>query len=147
MKKVWSVILIAAMCALTALAASASTGTVTKELSYADIKIRLDGEELTPVDANGDYVEPFIIDGTTYLPVRAIASAMRLEVGWDGETKTVLLNTPELLRTIYITRTGKHYHYDSQCNGGTYWAVPYETAVGFGLTPCDKCVLTKENGN
>ena len=47
------------------------------------------------MDANGNYVEPFIIDGTTYLPVRGIASALGLNVGWDGATKTVLLTTPE----------------------------------------------------
>lgn len=145
-KKVWSILLIAAVFVVLSISVSASTGTVTKELNYAEIKIQLDGEELIPTDANGNYVEPFIIDGTTYLPVRGIASALRLNVGWDGATKTVLLTTPEKEREIYITRTGKHYHYDPQCNGGTYWAVPYETAIGFGLTPCDKCVLTAENG-
>ena len=55
----------------------------------------MDGEELIPLDSDGNYVEPFIIDGTTYLPVRGIASALGLDVGWDGATKTVLLTTPE----------------------------------------------------
>ena len=45
-----------------------------------------------PTDANGDYVEPFIIEGTTYLPVRAIASALDLDVNWDEETSTVILD-------------------------------------------------------
>jgi len=40
-------------------------------------------------DANGNYVEPFIIDGTTYLPVRGISNALNLGVGWDGENNTV----------------------------------------------------------
>lgn len=145
MKRIWKLITATVLILALSITVSASTGTVQKTLSYNDIKITLDGEELTPQDANGNYVEPFIIDGTTYLPVRGIASTMHLDVGWDQETKTVLLMTPEKYRTIYITRTGKHYHYDSTCNGGTYWAVPYETAIGFGLTPCDKCVLTKEN--
>ncbi len=146
MKKEWIALLLAVMCAALALTVAASTGTVTKDLSYSEIKIMLDGVELTPTNANGDYVEPFIIDGTTYLPVRGIASALRLNVGWDGATKTVLLTTPERERPIYITQHGKRYHYDSTCNGGTYWQVPYDTAIGFGLTPCDKCVLTQENG-
>lgn len=146
MKKTRAILFVVAVFAVLSLSVSASSGTVTKELNYADIKIQLDGKELIPMDANGKYVEPFIIDGTTYLPVRGIASALRLDVGWDGATKTVLLTTPEKEREIYITKTGKHYHYDPQCNGGTYWAVPYETAIGFGLTPCDKCVLTAENG-
>lgn len=69
----------------------ATIGTVTKELSYNDIKITLNDQKLTPTDANGNYVEPFIIEGTTYLPVRAVANALGLNVDWDGTTKTVLL--------------------------------------------------------
>lgn len=58
---------------------------------YNNIKIMIDGEEITPKDVNGNVVEPFIIDGTTYLPVRAIASALDQEVNWDGETNTVYI--------------------------------------------------------
>ena len=38
-------------------------------LYYNDIKITLDGEEITPRDGAGNVVDPFIIEGTTYLPV------------------------------------------------------------------------------
>lgn len=109
-------------------------------LSYNDIQIKLDGAEIVPTDANGNLVEPFIIDGTTYLPVRAIADALDLDIAWDGETSTVLLTSPQSPEATYITRTGKKYHYDNSCNGGTYWEVPFSTAVGMGLEPCDKCV-------
>lgn len=34
-------------------------------------------------------VEPFTVNGTTYLPVRAIGEALGKDVKWDGETKTV----------------------------------------------------------
>ena len=64
-------------------------------LNYQGIKITLDGEEITPKDGAGNVVEPFTIDGTTYLPVRAVANALGLEVGWDGATNTVILTTPE----------------------------------------------------
>lgn len=120
--------------------ADATTGKKPVEVDYNDIKVTLDGTNVTLADANGNLVEPFVIDGTTYLPVRAISSALGLEVGWDGETSTVILSTPKEEKRIYITRTGSKYHYDQSCNGGTYWEVPYSTAVGFGLTPCDKCV-------
>lgn len=73
----------------------ASSRYVQKTLDYNNIKITLDGEELIPLGSDGSYVEPFIIDGVTYLPVRGIASALDLGVDWDGETKTVLLTTPE----------------------------------------------------
>lgn len=42
--------------------------------------------------------------------------------------------------TIYITPTGKRYHYDSSCNGGTYIESTLEEALRRGLTPCNKCV-------
>ena len=43
-------------------------------------------------------------------------------------------------RTIYVTRTGKRYHYDGNCNGGTYYATTLSDALSRGLTPCKKCV-------
>jgi len=58
---------------------------------YRDIKITIDGEEITPKDANGKIVEPFIFDGTTYLPVRAISEAVGYDVGWDDVNNTVML--------------------------------------------------------
>lgn len=63
-------------------------------LNYRDIKITLDGKEVRPTDVNGNYVEPFIIDGTTYLSVRGVSSALGLAVTWDGKTSTVALSHP-----------------------------------------------------
>ena len=45
--------------------------TETIQVTYSNIKIFMDGEQLDPRDANGTQVEPFIYNGTTYLPVRA----------------------------------------------------------------------------
>lgn len=42
--------------------------------------------------------------------------------------------------TVYVTKTGKKYHYNSSCNGGTYYASTLEQAKARGLTPCSKCV-------
>ena len=41
---------------------------------YMNVKLVIDGEEITPKDANGNIVEPFIYNGTTYLPVRGTAN-------------------------------------------------------------------------
>ena len=60
-------------------------------LDYTGIKITLNGAAVMPTDANGNAVEPFAIEGTTYLPVRGIASAMGLDVAWDQATQTVKL--------------------------------------------------------
>lgn len=125
--------------------ASATVGKITKELEYRDIKVSLDGEVLALKNAKGDPVEPFMFDGTNYLPVRALAESLGLNVAWDGANATVRLTTPEERHKVYITATGKKYHYDSQCNGGTYWEVPLFSALGMKLEPCDKCVLTADH--
>lgn len=57
--------------------------------AFMDIKIVINGETMTPRDPNGKIVEPFIVDGTTYLPVRAICEAIGYDVEWDGKTNTV----------------------------------------------------------
>ena len=119
---------------------SATNGKVMKELEYRDIKVSLDGEILDLRDAQGNVVEPFKFDGTNYVPVRAIAQILGLNVAWDGKNATVLLTTPEEQKPTYITRTGSKYHNDPSCNGGTYWEVSLKTAQGMGLNPCEKCV-------
>lgn len=72
----------------------ATVGSRTAELFYNNIKIMLNGKEVVPTDANGNSVEPFVIEGTTYLPVRAVANALGMNVGWNDETKTVTLENP-----------------------------------------------------
>ncbi len=44
-------------------------------------------------------------------------------------------------RKIYRTPTGKKYHYDNNCNGGTYYETTLEEAINSHLEPCKKCVL------
>lgn len=55
------------------------------------IKIVIDGQKVNPTDANGNTVEPIIYNGTTYLPVRAVANAFGKAVYWDGPNYTVYL--------------------------------------------------------
>lgn len=73
--------------------AAASYATVQRDLYYRDIRVTLDGK---PLDLGA--AEPFIIDGTTYLPMRAVAEALGLNVdwNWDGTTRTVVLTTPKV---------------------------------------------------
>jgi len=87
--------------------------------SYSGIKISLDGVEFVPKDANGTVVEPFIVDGTTYLPVRAVASAFGLDVAWDGATQTVILTTPKKEAQEIILSSG-NYIAGTDFPAGTY---------------------------
>ncbi|NTV89380.1 MAG: copper amine oxidase N-terminal domain-containing protein, partial [Clostridiales bacterium] len=40
-------------------------------------------------DSGGNKIQPFIKDGTTYLPLRAFSEALGLNVNWDSEKNTV----------------------------------------------------------
>jgi len=64
---------------------------------FADIEIFIDGEELVPRDVTGRVVEPFIVDGTTFVPIRAISEAydriVDWSVFWDGIGR-ITISTP-----------------------------------------------------
>ena len=72
-------------------AALAAGSSYTKEItaSYSGISLVVDGIPVVPKDANGNVVEPFIYEGTAYLPVRAVGEALGKPVSWDGATRTV----------------------------------------------------------
>lgn len=86
-----AVIMVLAFAVISGAAAFAPAGTKTLEAFYNDIKIYVNGAMITPADVNGKSTEPFIVDGTTYLPVRAIGEALGEKVDWDGETYSVYI--------------------------------------------------------
>lgn len=99
--------------AIPALAATVKT----IEANYMDIKLVVDGVPITPKDANGKAVEPFVFEGTTYLPVRAVGEALGKDVKWDGATKTVYIGEiPGKINYLvdvcppYETAKYKEYH-------------------------------------
>ena len=69
----------------------ASTGSNIVEIFFDNIKVYKDNELCELKDANGNSIEPFIYNNTTYLPVRATASLADMQVNWDGDTKSVYL--------------------------------------------------------
>ncbi|MFI3231050.1 MAG: hypothetical protein R3Y29_05825, partial [bacterium] len=46
-------------------------------------------------------------------------------------------------RAIYVTKTGKKYHYNNNCNGATYIEItPEELNTKYAtLEPCSKCAM------
>lgn len=75
--------------AMLATAVPATAAQITKSISvaYNNIKIVVDGQQVS-TDKNN---EPFIYNGTTYLPIRAVGQAVGKQVTWDGNTNTVYL--------------------------------------------------------
>lgn len=94
-----------AVCGLHTHAVESRTETAT--LTYKDIKISIDGQLIQPTDAQGNAVDPFIIDGTTYLPLRAVAGALGCDVGWDGATGTITLTSGYARQATPRTTAGK----------------------------------------
>ncbi len=73
----------------------------TLEALKNSVNISLNGEEIASVDENytlqnGAKVPYSILyEGTTYLPVRKISELLNVGIGWDNDTRTVLIETKE----------------------------------------------------
>lgn len=103
------------LCCMVATSVAFAANTIKKTITveYSGIKLVVDGVEVTPKDANGATVEPFVYNGTTYLPVRAVGNAIGKEVGWDDTTQTVYLGD------IPDKPSNKNYLDPYQVNGAT----------------------------
>ena len=73
------------MLAFSASAAMASNVARTITVYYQDIKMYVDGMRVNLS------AEPFIYNGTTYLPVRAAGEALGEDVYWDGSTRSIYI--------------------------------------------------------
>ena len=49
------------------------------------------------MDSTGKKIEPFIYNGTTYLPIRAVGEALGKQVQWDQNTKTAFLGDGQVV--------------------------------------------------
>ena len=72
---------------------------------FNEIKIKINNVIITPQDVNGNIVEPFIIDGTTYLPLRAICNSLNIDVNWDDNDKTISLTSANIKTRSEFTYT------------------------------------------
>ena len=61
------------------------------EVTYSGIKVYKDNILCELKDVNGNVIEPFIYNGTTYMPVRGTANLAGMQVTWEGETQSVRL--------------------------------------------------------
>ncbi|HOM02288.1 MAG TPA: stalk domain-containing protein [Acetivibrio sp.] len=63
-----------------------------------NIKIYYNGELQNFTDTDGSKISPVIINGRTYLPLRAISDLVGVGIEWDGNTQSIYLtsegNTP-----------------------------------------------------
>lgn len=82
------------------------------------------------------YVRAVEKSGKTYKNIGEKSKTVSVKIS-DTNTKATTASSAE--KTVYITETGKRYHYDNHCNGGTYYSTTLSDAKNRNLTPCQKC--------
>jgi len=70
-----------------------------------NIRVFIDGELITPRDSKGAIVQPFIRNGTTFLPIRAIGEAFGKAVHWDSRNSSVFVG-----RGTFVIRSDGQRH-------------------------------------
>ena len=102
------------------------------------VKIYLNNELYTPEAINGVPTEVYIINGTTYLPVRDIAKMFDTEIKWDQKTNSVILN-----RNVPVIDDSKYYYEDEYGNKHSV----SEDDIDFGNNIINKPYYYDDNGN
>lgn len=87
-KKLIPLLLAAAMLVTTAAATQTQQQTLTA--TYG-VQLVVDGQARTLTDVNGTVVRPFVSNGTTYVPIRAIAELFGAEVSYDRNSNTATI--------------------------------------------------------
>jgi len=116
-----------------ATAVPATAAQITKSISvaYNNIKIVVDGQQVS-TDKNN---EPFIYNGTTYLPIRAVGQAVGKQVSWDGRTNTVYLgDNPVASGEQYLVDVCPPYEGGSVYSTVKMSGKTYVKALGVGST-------------
>lgn len=70
-------------------------------ISVSPINIEVNGAVFQPKDANGNDVSVFVYSGTTYAPLRALAEAYGLTVGYDTEKRLATVEFEVAERTEF----------------------------------------------
>ncbi|MCX7923438.1 MAG: extracellular solute-binding protein [Clostridia bacterium] len=69
---------------------------------YNNVKIYVDGNLIQPKDGKGNKIEPFVYNGTTYLPVGAIAQALGEPVKWNKYNNSIYIgDNPEAVELTF----------------------------------------------
>ena len=87
-KRILSLILCLVMLVSTAMPALADASKIT----VIPINVMVGGKVFLPTDGNGKNVPVFAYNGTTYAPLRALAEAYGLDVGYNSETNLATVN-------------------------------------------------------
>lgn len=106
---------------VTALAAS---GALTIEVN--PIKVLVNGEVFQPKDVNSNDVMVFTYNGTTYAPLRALAEAYGLTVGYDARNHIATVDKPASSATVPTVQSGAYADFER------VWTVKEKPVTNYG---------------
>lgn len=82
----------------------------TLSATISDIKVYLDGNAFISKDSAGNELKPLIINGSTYLPVKAISEAVGKPVTWEPKTRSIYIGKNDLgTPAIYLLQLKSFY--------------------------------------
>lgn len=86
---------------------AATTLTAKQATVYTGTAVIVNGKALDYTNTNGTKAEAIAVDGVTYLPLRAMADTVGMEVTWDNETKTAKLTNKTLKKGTLLYEDDK----------------------------------------
>ncbi|BFH64581.1 stalk domain-containing protein [Paenibacillus azoreducens] len=128
MKKKWMMGTMAAALMLTAGTGVYAGAKLQEVKAYlnGDIQLKYNGTPVQPRDEKGNAVLPLSYNGTTYLPVRAVADVMGVAVSYNPQTSTVEMG--EKSEGVAIAKGFENMYYTKDPKATTYQGKDYKEA-------------------
>ena len=92
---------------------------VIQALKNYGITIKLDGQIKNLYDVNGTQIYPISYNGSTYVPIRAVSNLLGVNVDWDSENNSVLLESKKVEESMDILSESYFEDYNDKIVTGT----------------------------
>lgn len=87
-----SILLIVLLLSMSLITFGADTFLKIQATMAGDMKFLVDGKSWSPKDVDGSALTPLLYNGRTYLPVKALLEEKGVTIGYEADTKTVLID-------------------------------------------------------
>ena len=122
------------LCAvLSASVMAVSAQPVTRNVTYG-VRVNLHGQDLHFADD----MRPFVMDGRTFLPVRAISEALGLLVDFDAATNTVFLGNRFAGQRTPLRYAAPFFDRNTGHSSNSIWFSDTSTMSGLSYRDCVK---------
>lgn len=74
-------------------------------LLVEDLNFQVDGESWIPKETDGSPLLPILYKDRTYVPVRSLLEEQGVDVGYEADSKTVILDFPKAEKSDMMTET------------------------------------------